>query len=145
MSGYKHLLVAVDFDNVQNSLLQRAKDLSERYQAKLTLMHVVEFMGPGYAGDIPMPEDFEIEQLIADRAREQVTELAASLQLGEVDTRVEMGVPKHEITRTAEEIGADLILIGSHGRHGIQLLLGSTANGVLHLAGCDVLAVRCPA
>jgi len=55
---------------------------------------------------------------------------------------VEIGVPKREIVRIAGEQGADLIVIGSHGRHGLQLLLGSTANGVLHLAKCDVLAVR---
>jgi universal stress protein A len=36
----------------------------------------------------------------------------------------------------------DLVVVGSHGRHGLSLLLGSTANGVLHGAGCDVLAVR---
>jgi universal stress protein A len=44
--------------------------------------------------------------------------------------------------RIAKERGVDLIVVGSHGRHGLQLLLGSTANGVLHLAECDVLAVR---
>ena len=43
---------------------------------------------------------------------------------------------------TAHQIAADLIVVGSHGRHGIALLLGSTANGVLHGAPCDVLAVR---
>ena len=42
----------------------------------------------------------------------------------------------------ADEAGADLIVVGSHGRHGLALLLGSTANGVLHGAMCDVLAVR---
>ena len=42
----------------------------------------------------------------------------------------------------AEEIGADLIVVGSHGRYGLALLMGSTANGVLHGATCDVLAVR---
>ena len=41
-----------------------------------------------------------------------------------------------------EEAGADIIVVGSHGRHGLALLLGSTANGVLHGASCDVLAVR---
>jgi universal stress protein A len=144
MSGYKQLLVALDFDEVQSSVLERAKDLASRYDAQLTLMHVVEFMGPTYAGDIPLPEDIEIDKMLAERAREQLQELAASTGLDKVDFRVELGVPKHEITRAAKELGSDLILIGSHGRHGIQLILGSTANGVLHLAGCDVLAVRCP-
>ena len=42
----------------------------------------------------------------------------------------------------AKDIGADLIVVGSHGRYGLALLMGSTANGVLHGATCDVLAVR---
>jgi universal stress protein A len=53
-----------------------------------------------------------------------------------------MGSPKLEIVRVAEENNVDLIIVGSHGKHGIALLLGSTANGVLHHAKCDVLAVR---
>jgi universal stress protein A len=53
-----------------------------------------------------------------------------------------LGRPEVEIHAKAEELGADLIVVGSHGRHGLALLLGSTANGVLHGAGCDVLAVR---
>jgi len=47
-----------------------------------------------------------------------------------------------EIIKIAEENNVDLIIVGSHGRHGLALLLGSTANGVLHHAKCDVLAVR---
>ena len=53
-----------------------------------------------------------------------------------------MGSPKTEIVRVANENKVDLIIVGSHGRHGLALLLGSTANGVLHHATCDVLAVR---
>ena len=53
-----------------------------------------------------------------------------------------MGRPETEIHNVAEEIGADLIVVGSHGRHGLALIFGSTANGVLHGATCDVLAVR---
>jgi universal stress protein A len=52
------------------------------------------------------------------------------------------GRPESEIQRTAQSVGADVIVVGSHGRHGLALLLGSTANGVLHGASCDVLAVR---
>lgn len=144
MSGYSHILVAVDFDDVQKHLLEKAADLAGRYGARLTLMHVVEFMGPSYAGEIPLPEDFEIDQLLVDRATEQLAEVAAGLSVEDAHCRVELGVPKHELTRAAEELGCDLILVGSHGRHGMQLLLGSTATGVLHLAGCDVLAVRSP-
>jgi universal stress protein A len=142
MSGYKHLMLALDFDETNAPLLERAKDLAIRYQARLTLIHVIEHMIPSYAGDMPLPEDFELDQMLAKRAWEKLDELAAGLKLDDVVCRVETGVPKHEITRAAEDLDVDLILVGSHGRHGIQLMLGSTANGVLHLADCDVLAVR---
>ena len=53
-----------------------------------------------------------------------------------------MGPTKSQIQEIAESIGIDLIICGSHGRHGLSLLLGSTANAVLHHATCDVLAIR---
>ena len=52
------------------------------------------------------------------------------------------GVPGQEIVRIAEQEQVDLIIVGSHGRHGLALLLGSTANSVLHHATCDVMAIR---
>ncbi len=52
------------------------------------------------------------------------------------------GHTEYEIHRVASETEADLIIVGSHGRHGLALLLGSTDNGVLHGARCDVLAIR---
>jgi universal stress protein A len=52
------------------------------------------------------------------------------------------GQPRQEIHGLAKEQHCDLIVVGSHGRHGLALLLGSTANDILHGASCDVLAVR---
>jgi universal stress protein A len=52
------------------------------------------------------------------------------------------GVPKNEIVELANQQKVDLIVVGSHGRHGLGLLLGSTANNILHHAKCDVMAVR---
>ena len=57
-------------------------------------------------------------------------------------TAISFGRPAAEIRAYAEKIGADLIVVGSHGRTGISGLLGSTARGVLHGAPCDVLVVR---
>jgi universal stress protein A len=89
-----------------------------------------------------MPEEVMVDKELMQQADNQLRALKDTLNLPQVDTAVEIGSPKHEIVRVAEEREADLIVIGSHGRHGFQLLLGSTANGVLHLAKCDVLAVR---
>ena len=78
-----------------------------------------------------------------DRAAEFCwNEFATQLGISEENQHLTFGRPETEIDAIAAEIGADLIVVGSHGRHGIALILGSTANGVLHGAPCDVLAVR---
>jgi universal stress protein A len=53
-----------------------------------------------------------------------------------------IGAPAYDIRALAVELKADLIVVGTHGRHGLGLLLGSTANAIIHGVGCDVLAVR---
>ncbi|MCB1759653.1 MAG: universal stress protein [Gammaproteobacteria bacterium] len=142
MSDYKNILVAVDFSEDNRKVLGRAIHVATQNQAALHLLHVVEYTSSMYAGDIPLPEDLNLDQDLAEQAADKLKELAGSLGVGDVDQRVEIGIPKREVIRCAAECNADLIVIGSHGRHGLQLLLGSTANGVLHQAPCDVLAVR---
>ncbi len=67
-----------------------------------------------------------------------------TLNVSKENVYVEIGPPKSKILEIAENIAADLIICGSHGRHGLSLLLGSTANAILHGAKCDVLTVRLP-
>jgi universal stress protein A len=143
MSNYKHILLAVDFYENSSAISQRAKDLALKYQAELSIIHVVDNLpltDTGYGAEIPFNIDFTNE-LIAN-AKKQLAKIAEQLEIKENQQWLEMGSPKIEITRIAKENKVDLIVIGSHGRHGWALLLGSTANGVLHHASCDVLAVR---
>ena len=142
MANYQHILVAVDIASENAAVIDRALETARQNNARLTLVHVVEFTGTLYAGDIPLPEDLDLDRRLAEQAEDKLKALIAERRLDDVDHMVEIGIPKREIVRIAEEKGADLIVIGSHGRHGLQLLLGSTANGVLHQAKCDVLAVR---
>lgn len=142
MSTYQHVLVAVDFSKDNQAVVERAMEIAQRNTAKLTLLHIVEYASIAYSGDLIMPEEVMVDKELMQQADNQLRALKDTLNLPQVDTAVEIGSPKHEIVRVAEEREADLIVIGSHGRHGFQLLLGSTANGVLHLAKCDVLAVR---
>ena len=142
MANYRHILVAVDIASENAAVIDRALELAKQNNARLTLVHVVEFTGTLYAGDIPLPEDLDLDRRLAEQAEDKLRALISERRLGDVDQMVEIGIPKREIVRIAEEKNADLIAIGSHGRHGLQLLLGSTANGVLHQAKCDVLAVR---
>lgn len=143
MESYKHILLAVDFYDQDQLVINRGKDMADRYQAKLSLIHVVDSVpitDAGFGGDIPVDLDLMAELTAA--AKKRLADLARSLGVDENDCWIEVGSPKSEIVRIADENQVDLIVLGSHGRHGLALLLGSTANGVLHHAKCDVLAVR---
>lgn len=142
MANYQHILVAVDFSKEFESVLNKAIEQQQLTGAHLLLVHVVEYTGAMYTGEIPLPEDLDLDQRLAKQAEEKLQAMIDQHSLQNVGYQVEIGTPKREIVRVAEEQNVDLIIIGSHGRHGLQLLLGSTANGVLHLATCDVLAVR---
>ena len=143
MENYKHILLAVDFYEHSEAVANRAKDLAIKYQAKLSIIHVVDSLpitDAGYGADIPFNMDLTTELMAG--AKKRLAKLAERLDVTEDRLWLEMGSPKTEIIRISEENKVDLIVIGSHGRHGLALLLGSTANGVLHHATCDVLAVR---
>lgn len=75
-------------------------------------------------------------------ATKKMKELGKHIGIMEKNQVIEAGSAKTVILKAAEKYKANLIIVGSHGRHGLQLLLGSTANAVLHGAKCDVLAVR---
>jgi universal stress protein A len=76
------------------------------------------------------------------QSRKQAEEFAATIDVPPANVHVGIGAPANQIVDTATATDADLIVVGSHGKHGLGLLLGSTANGVLHQAECDVLTVR---
>jgi universal stress protein A len=142
MEPYKHVLLAVDFFEQDELVISKAQQIAEQFQAKLSLIHVVDSMpvtDAGYGSDIPYNLDLTAELIAVGKLK--VAKLADSLAIPEERRWLEMGSPKLEIVRVADENQVDLIVVGSHGRHGLALLLGSTANGVLHHAKCDVLAV----
>ena len=141
MSSYQTILVAIDLSEDAKAVAAKAKAVSAGNEASLHLVHVIEPLSFAYGGDIPM--DFsDIQDEIEKQARELITRLASQLEIPDAHTHVLLGRPEAEIHNLAESLSADLIVVGSHGRHGLALLLGSTANGVLHGASCDVLAVR---
>ncbi|EKD45898.1 MAG: hypothetical protein ACD_69C00083G0001 [uncultured bacterium] len=138
---YKHILFATDLTDDTEYLVAKVRKLCALMHGKLSIVHVVEPL-PGYSYAYLGIEDIE-GQLIAE-ARQSLTKLADTLQVKKDDQWVEVGPTKTKILKIAEDIGADLIVCGSHGRHGLSLLLGSTANAILHGAKCDVLVVRLP-
>jgi universal stress protein A len=139
---YQHILIAVDLTDECHPVAERALAIAANGAARASLVHVVEPMAMAFGGDVPMDLSM-LQQQQFDQARERLESFAARYpHLGEEQRHLAYGQPRQEIHRLAEEQGCDLIVVGSHGRHGLALLLGSTANDVLHGAPCDVLAVR---
>ena len=133
--SYRHILVAVDLTKDSHKILERAVAIAERNNgAKISIMHTLEPLGFAYGGDIPM-DLTSIQDQLDEHAKKRLAEIAAP-HVEAADQHVVVGMPDTEIHRFA------LIVVGSHGRHGFALLLGSTSTGVLRGAQCDVLAVR---
>jgi len=141
MSTYKKMLVAIDLTEEAPQVLNKAKAMCDAQGAELLLVHVVEPVGYAYGGDIPMDLS-ELQDQLDKAAREQLGKYGAEYGIAAANQVVTVGRPESEIHRLAKEHNVDLVIVGSHGRKGFQLLLGSTANGVLHGTECDVLAIR---
>lgn len=141
MSQYTHILLAADFNPESETVVKRAAALQQTFSAKLSLIHVLEPISIAYGGEFPVDlGDLHLE--LEKQALKQLRTLGNELGVAEEDQYLEVGITEKEILRLSEEKGVDLIVMGSHGRHGLALLLGSTANAVLHHAEIDVLAVR---
>lgn len=141
MSEYKKIMLAVDLTEESKPVAERARALVKAYNAEMHVVHVIEPLSLAYGGDVPMDLS-SVQEQIQEQAKSHLAEFCAGLGVPLENQHMIFGRPESEIQRVADEQGADLIVVGSHGRHGLALLLGSTANGVLHGAMCDVLAVR---
>jgi universal stress protein A len=142
MVGYTHILAAVDLSDESIAVVSRAAELARHYRARLSLLHVVEYIPIDLANDLVLPQQQEIEAHLTARAKEHLASLAEKLGDPDIAQQVVNGSTKAEILRCAEEQQVGLLVVGRHGRHGLSRLLGSTANAVLHNAPCDVLAVK---
>lgn len=142
MNSYKHILVGLDLSARDSErVTAKALTLAGALSADISLVHVIEPLAFAYAGDIPI--DLTDTQVVMEKhANETLSRLADSLPITPRHIRVTVGSTADELHAIAEEIRADLILVGSHARHGLALVLGSTASSVLKHADCDVLAVR---
>jgi len=144
MDGYKNILVAADFSEVGENAVKVADTLADRFGAGLTILHVIEHFPEDQPVGVIPPEDADPQKFLTDRARSYLEKL--SVRIGRPSAVLEVVVStrsaNREIVQYAQGQGIDLIVVGSHGKHGIQGILGSTATSVMHAASVDVLVVH---
>lgn len=138
--SYKHIIVGVDLSEDCPTVIRRAAAIAQACNARLTLAYVLEPVAFAYGGDMPIDLSGIQEQQV-QKAETDLALLAKSTSYPVLQQHVLVGQPAAELHYLAEQESADLIVVGSHGRKGFALLLGSTPNSVLHGATCDVLAV----
>lgn len=141
MTVYSHLLVGLDLSDESLAIAEKAAKLAQANNAKISFAHIVEPLAFAYGGDVPLDLS-EAQSVVEDQAKRRLEKLIDSSGIAVSQHFVAVGQCSSELHRLAEEHAMDLIVVGSHGRHGLALLFGSTANGVLHGAQCDVLAIR---
>lgn len=142
MKDYKKILLAVELEASCDDLpVKKAKELSEEFKAELYLVHAIENLS-SYGAAYGVVAGADIEEMLLTNANEAMRKLGTKLGIPVDRQIVKIGSSKSIILDEADHHKVDLIIVGSHGRHGIRLLLGSTANAVLHSAKMDVLAVR---
>lgn len=137
----KAILVATDFGECSQDALEDAVQLAEKLDAKVHLVHVVTLQNSENAAPLPSVA-LEDTAVSAQRKLSAIAEAhRASGHLGEVVVR--RGDPAPTILVAAQDLGADLIVLGTHDRRGLRrLVLGSVAEAVVRRAHCSVLVVR---
>ena len=141
MSVYNNILVAIDLNEEAEKVAMKAQKIGAASNATITFIHVTEPLSYAYGGDIPMNLS-SIQKQLHDHAEQRMQAFIEQHHLQHTNQLLVSGHIETEVHRVATELSTDLIVVGSHGRHGLALLLGSTSNGILHGATCDVLAVR---
>lgn len=148
IAKYKRILVAVDASEEAEEVLKAATLVDPRGAESYYLVTVVPPVMAGVGGmdGASFGAAWPLRELEAAAMKEiadTVRERGARYGIAPERVAVLYGRPAAEIHAQAHKIQADLIVIGAHGRHGLpRLMLGSTANAVLHGAPCDVLTVR---
>jgi universal stress protein A len=145
MANYQKILVAVDLSSESEVVLEKAQ-LIAGSNAEIHLVYVQEPMDNVYVGIVPQSAAFsglgDLEAQLGEELREKLDILGEKFSISSDHLYILNGSPAHEIHRFSKGNEIQLIVIGTHGQKGLQLLLGSTANSVLHGAACDVLSVR---
>ncbi|MCB1827105.1 MAG: universal stress protein [Coxiellaceae bacterium] len=142
MKDYKHILLATDLSGQSDIVAKRAREIADESKAKLSVVYVMEHSPVAYGGEYSIPIDANLEESLEKKAESSLAKLGNKFNIASDNQHVSSGSVKLGVIDTAEEIKADLIVVGTHSHHGLEAILGSRASAILNHAKCDVLVVR---
>jgi nucleotide-binding universal stress UspA family protein len=138
-NGLRHLLVAIDGSDQAHRALQVSAAIAGRFAARLTVVHAVPARAEG-------AREFESFQQVVDAGADALLESArdeAAASVQDVESRLVYGAPAQSIAALADELEADLVVVGSRGRAAVaRVLLGSVSDRLVHECHRPVLVVR---
>ena len=143
MSPYRHLLAAIDLDASGRAVLTRAQALAGLFGAKLSVLHVVEYI-PIESGELLMTAPIDLTQQLEQQARQQLATLCADFGIAGDEQHVATGPITPQIRQLAETLQIDLIVLGHHPRKGLSAWFNHTEENVITRAVCDVLTLCLP-
>lgn len=144
VSNYKKILVAVDLTNDTTPVLSKALALADQMEGEIHLVHVMEPVIVGYAVEVISIDIQGLQAEAEKHARNALVEVGVKHGIPAQRLHTVLGQPAREIRELAKELNADLIVMGGHGKHGMELLFGSTSSGVTHGVSCDLFIVHIP-
>ena len=137
----KQVVVATDFSSASQRAFAYAVAMARQYDAELALVHAIPPEPRETASLGPLPHELDLNRLEAERAMEQIAEEAHVTRFRH-QIVIERGSVGNALCSVTQHEGADLLVLGTHGRGGLKkLALGSVAEEVLRLASCPVLTV----
>jgi len=139
---YEKVIVAIDFADSSQLVIDRALELVNKESDRLVLVHVVEPIPQVWGMESYAMNPADLQQQIVDSSTKLLAKHADSAGLASNEQYTLLGSPAVEIRELQQQQNADAIVIGSHGHSGWKVMLGSTANKLLHGAICDVLVVH---
>ncbi|NKB34963.1 MAG: universal stress protein [Pseudomonadales bacterium] len=138
---YNKVIVAIDFSDSSQHVLDRALELVGNAVSKLELVHVVEPIPTVWGMESYTLDPIELQNKILESSSVNLAEVGEKNGIDRNQQHTLLGSAAEKIRELQNEISADAIVIGSHGHSGWKLMLGSTANSLLHGATVDVLTV----
>ena len=147
MKSYKHILLATDFSELSEIAASKAVSLAGYFNARLTLLHVVEHFSDESAVPMATSENKNTSQFVMEETRERLKQFSKRIKHQGAILLVRMSIDsaKDAIIQVANETKADLIVIATHNNKGLAVFHDSTTQTVVDKARCDVLVVRAEA